>query len=373
MSKPVSEMSDEEFDVALEAMRNEPIDDVVEEEAPPEAEEPMQDESSEEETVANDSPEKEEGEEDTEEQPEGEEESDVDGDDVTPEAEEEEEPEESEVTQESYDFSKVPMDELLPIDIPANGIKVKATMNELIEGFKKGMNYTQKMQELSEHRKSISILAEHGLNETDLGLLIDARGGNKEAIAKLLSDAKIDPLDLDLEAKANYIAKDYSKDEVDPEMDYVRKEILSDTEYSPIVEDAIKTMPEDMFREVAGNASNLNALYKDVKSGMYQKVMPEVVKIKNLYGSTKSTKDLYIEVARNMAPTMAQPKAVPVPSKEEKESKRQELNDKRKKAVSSSAAANKPSVIKQDLDELDDAAFAKEFAKITGRSVNEYK
>lgn len=368
MSKPVSEMSDEEFEVALEAMRNEPVED----DAPYEVDEPVQDESSEEETVANDSPDVD-GEEDTEEQPEGEEEPDVDGDDVTPEADEEEEPEESEVTQGSYDFSKVPMDELLPIDIPANGIKVKATMNELIEGFKKGMNYTQKMQELSQHRKSISILAEHGLTERDLGLLIDARGGNKEAIAKLLSDAKVDPLDLDLEAKANYVAKDYSKDEVDPEMDYVRKEILADTAYAPAVEDAIKTMPEDMFREVAGNANNLNALYKDVKSGVYDKVMPEVIKIKNLYGSTKSTKDLYIEVARNMAPTMAQPKAVPVASKEEKESKRQELNDKRKKAVSSSAAANKPSVIKQDLDELDDDAFAKEFAKITGRSVNEYK
>lgn len=363
MSKPVDQMTDEEFNAAFEAMRNEPVGD-----------EPMQDESSvEEETVANDSPDTE-GEEETEEQSEEEEESATEGEEgTTLEVEEEEESEDSEVTQKGYDFSKVPMDELLPIDIPANGIKVKATMNELIEGFKKGMNYTQKMQEISQHRKSISILAEHGLNEKDLGLLIDARSGNKEAIAKLLRDAKVDPLDLDVESKTEYVAKDYSKDEVDPEMEYVRKEILSDTEYAPIVEDAIKTMPEDMFREVAGNANNLSALYKDVKSGVYQRVMPEVIKIKNLYGSTKSTKDLYIEVARNMAPAKVQPNVAPVPSKEETESKKQELNDKKKKAVSSSAAVSKPSVIKQDLDELDDDAFAKEFAKITGRSINEFK
>lgn len=269
---------------------------------------------------------------------------------------------------EEYDFSIVPRDKVIPRDINVNGMKVRATMDELEQGFKKGMNYTQKMQEIAPHRKDMNIMMENGLTTADLNLLIEAKGGNKDALGKLLANAEVDPLDVEVEDKANYEPKDYAKEVPNVEMEQVKSDILQDQEFSPQVENALQSMPEDMYEMVSGGASKMNALYSDVKSGLYAKAMPEVIKQQSLYGKTEPTIDTYLKVAQQFIGKAPQEevKAPPVNNTE--------LNAKRKNAATTpqSKPSGKKSLIKEDLDSLSDEDFEKEFQKMVGRSINDF-
>jgi len=123
---------------------------------------------------------------------------------------------------------------------------------------------------------------------------------------------------------------------------------------------------------ISSNAQGLNSLYRDIKSGVYQKVMPEVIKQQALYGSGEPTIATYLKIVKTMTPEKkAATEVVKKP-----EVNKEELNDKRKKAASSTNIDKKKvqkSYIKEDMENLSDEDFDKEFEKMMGRSVNEYK
>lgn len=272
-----------------------------------------------------------------------------------------------------FDFNSIPRDKIIPRDINVNGMKVKATMDELEAGFKKGMNYTQKMQEIAPHRKDMNLMIENGLTTADLNLLVEAKGGNKEALAKLLATAKVDPIDIEVEDADAYTPKDYSKDVPNADLEQLKTEILSDQENAPVVDDALKTMPQDMYDLVSENPQGMNSLYTDVKSGIYQKIMPEVIKQQALYGKNEPTLDTYLRVAKTMMeqnPTPATDKPI-----EKQVSGNKELNNRRRKA--GTAPASKPkeskSFIQKDLNSMDDDEFEKEFQEMVGRSTNDFR
>jgi len=295
-----------------------------------------------------------------------------------PEVPEETKPEsqDSPTEPEEYDFSAIPRDKIMPNEINVNGMTVRATMEELEAGFKKGMNYTQKMQEIAPHRKDMNLMMEHGLSTDDLNLLIEAKKGNKEALGKLIANAKVDVLDLDAEASQDYTPENYAKDVPNVEMEQIKNEILADTEIAPSVETALQSMPEDMYQMVSSNAMGMSSLYSDMKSGMYAKVMPEVMKQQALYGMQEPTIQTYLKVAKQHfgqgEQEQAQPRKVPAQPEPTVD---KELNNKRRSAgTTPPAAQTKPdSFIQDDLDNMSDDDFEKAFQKMVGRSTNDFK
>lgn len=275
-----------------------------------------------------------------------------------------------------YDFDSIPRDKIIPRDIAVNGMMVRATMEELEAGFKKGMNYTQKMQEIAPHRKDMNLMTEHGLTTDDLNLLVEAKKGSTDALGKLIANAKVDPLDLDAEAAQDYTPENYAKDVPNVEMEQIKNEILADTEVAPSVENALQTMPEDMYQMVSSDANGMNSLYSDMKSGMYDKVMPEVLKQQALYGMKEPTIQTYLSVAERFfkdgsskpAPEAAKPEPTPEVNKEE-------LNNKRRSAGTTPPAVKtkKDSYIQEDLDGMSDDDFEKAFQKMVGRSTNDFR
>ena len=279
---------------------------------------------------------------------------------------------------EEYDFSAIPRDKIMPFDINVNGMKVRATMEELEAGFKKGMNYTQKMQEIAPHRQDMNLMTEHGLSTDDLNLLIEAKKGNKEALGKLIANAKVDPLELDAEAAQDYTPENYAKEVPNVEMEQVKNEILADGDFAPAVENALQSMPEDMYQMVSSDARGMNSLYNDMKSGMYDKVMPEVMKQQALYGMREPTIQTYLNVAKQYfgqgekaeAPIKTEaPAVLPEPTVNK------ELNNKRRSAgTTPPASKTKPeSYIQKDLESMDEDEFEKEFQKMVGRSTNDFR
>ena len=359
---PVDSLSEEQFEEQFEKMMN----------TPQEEEEP----SGETEEVVSEEP-------DTEivEQPQDEIESETETLDEETTEEEEEEPTEdstTEISSEEEDESKgeepvgfqyenMPMDEALPFEIKANGMMLKATPNELIAGFQKSMNYTKNMQQIAPFRRSIGIMEDNGLSEADLNMMVELKAGNKEAIAKMLADAKLDPLDIETEGKEGYTPDDYGKEVVSVEMEQVKADINADTANADSMSRAINTMPDDFYAVIESDANALGNLHKDVASGVYQTIMPEVMKQQTLYGTGgKTTMEMYVAVARALS---TQPKDVV-----ETVTKKAEPSKESRKRASSGTKEKAPSKapMSKSIDDMDDDEFAKDFEKIMGRSVDSF-
>jgi hypothetical protein len=90
----------------------------------------------------------------------------------------------------------------------ANGKTIELkTPEEVIALMQMGANYTRKMQDLQPHRKMITMLKNNDLlDEGKLSFLIDLERKNPEAIKKLVKDAGIDPMDIDVDAEPAYTA-----------------------------------------------------------------------------------------------------------------------------------------------------------------------
>jgi len=295
---------------------------------------------------------------------------------------EDSEPTEQNKTENQINWDAIPKDEVLPWEIKANGMTVKATLAELEEGFKRGMNYTQKMQELAPHRKNMYLMQENNLSTEDLALLAEAKKGNKNAIAKLLNDVKVDPLDIEPNDAEKYTQPDIDVDISKKEFEQVSQNILADEQNAPIVENALQTMPNDMYEMVYGDPTKMTALYEDVKKGVYQQVMPEVIKQQTLYGIKEPTVATYLRVAEQMfGQKQESPASVgSQPQQREPEPQRQANNEQlnARKRSAATAPRGKKSTPKlkytqADLDSMDDEEFDKAFQSVIGRSIDEYK
>lgn len=207
--KSFLEMSDEEIanmepsDLEPEAIDNddETTDDTVEaEENPTETEESESEDDTEEESS-------EESEEENEEQ--AEEESGSEEPKETPDTEQEEPEEKSNKEVQTKDAETINYEQeykRLMQPIKANGKEIQLkSIDEVISLVQMGANYTRKMSALKPHLKLLKTLENNKLlEENEISFLIDLKNKKPEAIARLLKDADINPLDIDVDLGKNY-------------------------------------------------------------------------------------------------------------------------------------------------------------------------
>jgi len=214
-----------------------------------------------------------------EETPDGETEED---EDVATEAEEEAQPEQT------YKFK-------------ANGKEYEFTESEIKDRFPsmfgQAMDYTKKLQTIKPWRKTIDALEEAKLTHEDLGLFIDARKGDKEAIAELLKQTGVDALDLDIE-NSTYVAKDYGRDENALAIKDIVDDISRDSEYEKTHNILTKDWDEKSWGTMSQDPETIKLLHVDVKSGMYDKIQPIAEKLKVYGGGKESDLDYYKTAAR---------------------------------------------------------------------------
>jgi len=215
----------------------------------------------------------------TEETPDGETEED---EDVATEAEEEAQPEQT------YKFK-------------ANGKEYEFTESEIKDRFPsmfgQAMDYTKKLQTIKPWRKTIDALEEAKLTHEDLSLFIDARKGDKEAIAELLKQTGVDALDLDIE-NSTYVAKDYGRDENALAIKDIVDDISRDSEYEKTHNILTKDWDEKSWGTMSQDPETIKLLHVDVKSGMYDKIQPIAEKLKVYGGGKESDLDYYKTAAR---------------------------------------------------------------------------
>ena len=158
-----------------------------------------------------------------------------------------------------------------PIEVEVAGVKVKIESKEdLLAYVKRGAESFKKEPEKLSTEKTI--IEQGQLSAEDLKLIVDAKNGSKEAIAKIARLANVDILDVENEMADKYTQqKQYYEAN---EIDRVADEILADTELATTFQSMAKTLPHDFMEEITSNARDLKAFSNHIKSGIAQQVIP---------------------------------------------------------------------------------------------------
>lgn len=267
MDKNPLAMSDEDL-----LREGDPIDEVKQEE-PVETEEPKEETPVEEPEVKEEEPVTEEPTEET---------TDTVKEEVGSEDEGKEEPESEENNEPKEEGPKVDYQEFYKkiVDTPFKAnkkeIKVKDAQ-EAIQLMQQGANYVQKMQQIAPYRKILIMLENNGLlDESKLSHLIDLDKKNPQAIAKLVKDAGIDPLDIDTAQADTYQNPNYSVSNEEVNFVSVLDELKS-------TEDGTKTLVEinsnwdKASKDALWNEPEIMRFINDQRrTGVYQMISEEV-------------------------------------------------------------------------------------------------
>ena len=124
--------------------------------------------------------------------------------------------------------------------------------------------------------KEKQLMAQSGLSEEDIALMVDAKKGNKGAIAKLAKNANVDVYDLDDEMAESYTPEFQAQ--YMSEVDEVAEEIMSNESLAQEFQEVTKSLPEDFIGAIASNPVALRNFAQHVESGLAQEVLPQAMK-----------------------------------------------------------------------------------------------
>ena len=145
------------------------------------------------------------------------------------------------------------------------------TLDELKQTASKGMDYLKKTTALKPYRTMIAAMEENKVSPEDINLLIDLKKGNKEAIAKLIKENEVDVYDL---PEANdYKPQEYRQSETALEMKEVLSTISKDAEFSRTSE-IYAAFDEQTKAFLNEDPSRIVGLHNDIKTGVFDKVLP---------------------------------------------------------------------------------------------------
>ena len=374
MSRDIENLSDEEFDKYM----NDAIAEggIVEEEVEVEGTET----------------EVEEDEVDTAEQPEDENESEDSDDNNDVDEEQVEEPEEDSETEESAqdavdeqpteeepkpteDTHKVPT-----FRLKADGTEFELTENELKQLASKGMNDTKKMQDIKEYREHVSAIKEAALSKDDINLMIDVLKGDKDALATVMKRTGVDALDVDVE-NSKYVPKNYGRNEVELDIEEVVETISRDPEYVTTKHIISSNWDKQSQMEFVKDPVKIAKLHEDVKNGIFDQVVPMMLKKKALDGARKSDIEYYIEAGTDYYQNKAREaynarvieaekarKQAEIKVVKEQEAKRSVVTETASKRKA--ATMTKPKTAKRSIDDyLNTAMSDDEFSKLMEKAI----
>ena len=263
-------------------------------------------------------------------------------DDGQPETEEDDTEDESTETQpEVLTFDDLKVDgKLIPIN----------SLEELYTLASGGGNLTQKYQKLSDHKKSIAIMNQHKLSETDISLYAEALGGNKDALASLIKRSGIDTMEIEEDPSEGYVPGQFVPTDRAMNIQDIQDEISRDEEYSTTQNVVNNMMDEHSQEMLVQNPEMIRGIHMDIKSGAYQITQAKAEKLKLMDGGRRPFMEYYIAAAQQEAPQQQQ---TPAPTESQAPAKKP-ANKSKKRAAGSTTTKTPPKSIKDVNDMGDD-------------------
>lgn len=231
-----------------------------------------------------------------------------------------------------------------PIEVEVNGYNVTInSQDEMMEYIRKGADTFNKQPET--HVEEKLVIDQGKLSADDLKLLVEAKNGSKEALAKLASLSNIDIMEIDEDTANGYTQK--TQYNVPTEVDKVATQIMSDEVHATEFRQIVNTLPKEFTQVISQDANMLKQFSEHIKSGLAQEVIPKAIHASMTNG--KSFLQNYAEVGKQVYDG----KQV---QKREVSQKEQKL---RSRANSSKGVNNSKvtAISADDIDSMSDAEF----------------
>ena len=253
----------------------------------------------------------------------------------------------------------------------ANGKEIKvSSVEDAVELMQMGANYSKKMAALKPHLKLIKMLDKHGLmDESKLSYLIDLNGKNPEAIAKLVKDSGLDPMEMDENKADDYKPTSYKVDDREIELDNVLESIKDSSTYQRTISVVSNDWDKTSKEVIANTPQILSVLNAHMESGIYDIIQGELEN-ERTFGRLQGLSD--IEAYRYVGDRIQAnggfshlPKGQQNQSKQSAVSaKPMQIQDDRLKDKKRAAAPSKPAVTTQVAKDFSPLALSdEEFAK----------
>ncbi|MCH9712829.1 MAG: hypothetical protein K0U20_09420 [Proteobacteria bacterium] len=261
------------------------------------------------------------------------------------EEEQEDEEQEEQDTEEEEEISE-PTFEPIEVDVGGHSVTI-SSKEEMLEFVKKGASTFDKPQET--HLEEKLILEQGKLSSDDLKLLVEAKNGSKEAIAKLAKQSNVDLLELEEDMADNY--KQTIQYQAPTEVDKVAQEIMQDEVHAQDFRDTVSKLPQDFVNTISQDATLLRQFSDQLKDGIAKEVIPEAIKASMVNGTP------FIQNYAQIGQKMYQERTEKT---EEKRVVDEKVKDLRKKAsVKKGTAKVKSSALTDgDIWDMSDAEFA---------------
>lgn len=243
----------------------------------------------------------------------------------------------------------------------ANGKDFKVdSVDDVIQLMQMGANYNKKMASLKPVLKLVKMLENNGLmNEEKINFLIDVSKGNQNAVSKLVTDGKLDPVDLDADKASAYRPSSYRVDDREIDLETVMDEIKDSPKYGQLVTVVGDTWDAASKRVIADNPELLRIIHTSMENGVYDLISSEIEK-ERVLGRLNGVSDLqayrqigdalhargafnHIFKGSSQDDGKAAPRTVAPPAKP-KSGTDDKLNEKRRAASATKSAVPAPKV-----------------------------
>ena len=265
---------------------------------------------------------------------------------------------------EEDEFDSMVKDTKRTINVDGTNIEIESD-DELAKIAERSLSSSRKFDA---HKDDISVIEgvrNEGLSNDDLYLLVEAKKGNKQAIAKLLKSTGSSMDDMaelfDDEDKMkevdSYVPNEYKVDQTTMEIRSIIKSAEQDTKSFPIFENLISTEFDDQSKRELFTKPDLMQFVADtVKSGAFEGMSSTYMK-KKLLGGNTPTLNSFIDAFDEYTKDVASKEKDKIVDKAEKSSAK--TARRKKVAGSSKTKTDKQDSGKLDFKNMSEAEFEK--------------
>lgn len=278
-------------------------------------------------------------------------------------------------TQENNEFNYKSAYEKVMAPFKANGVMMQVdNPDDAVRLMQMGANYQKKMQALKPNLKIVKMLDKNGLlTEDHVNNLIDLATKNPAAIAKLVKDSGIDPLDIDTSGESGYRPSNHGISDREYELDQTLESLrdVSDN-YDKTIEVVGKQLDAQSRKMIFDNPVIVEVLDDHIKTGVFDQVMT-VLKRERALGRLNNVPDVvaYKQLVDSMTQQGvfvtqgAAPKAQKPVSSDAKASKSDKQRQAKRKAAAPTKATGAQTKSNSDAAYLglSDEDFMKQFGR----------
>ena len=146
-------------------------------------------------------------------------------------------------------------------------------VDDAIALMQKGADYHNKMKTLSPHLKMVSMLEKEGLlDQTKLNNLIDISKKDPKAIAQLIKDSGIDPLDIDTDEEVGYKPNNYGVSDKEFKINQAIDDIRGTASFDKTINILAKEWDNESKNLISDNPEIISIINDHVFNGVYDKV-----------------------------------------------------------------------------------------------------